>query len=355
MSGDQDARELRLDEIRREAEQRGTVAGLGIRPAASPMPMPIASPENGYYRQPMLKEPQWTELVPFYFFVGGASGTLGVIGSLADVLGRDTRLAQKARWFAIGGATLSSVLLIADLGRPKRFLNMLRVIKPQSTMSVGSWVLSGFSTAAGISSFADLLRMRFGSTLPVKLLSAMGRIGTVLFGMPFHNYTGVLLGTTVVPVWNNRIHSLPREFGMSGLQAGVSLLELTGEHSSALNALALGAAAVEAWEAVDLLRTNDRTLEPAKRGLSGGLIQAAGVLSGPVPIALRLLALFGRKKRIVRTLAAVCGVVGSILLRYGWVRAGSASTRDWRIPLQIDAPNGPEGGTAETHIAAART
>src|SRR5579875_2642388 len=93
------ARELRLEAIREQAEQKGRVSAPGYRPAGSPLP--IASPETAYYSQPMLKEPQWTQLIPLYFFIGGASGSLGVIGSLADLLGADERLALKARYMAV--------------------------------------------------------------------------------------------------------------------------------------------------------------------------------------------------------------------------------------------------------------
>lgn len=331
-----DPRESRLEAIRRQAEEKGHVALPGVRPAGSPLPP--ASPENGYYQQPLLKEPQWTPLVPLYFFVGGAAGSLGIIGSLADLLGGDRRLAQRARWMAVSGAAISSVLLIADLGRPSRFLNMLRVFKPQSTMSMGSWVLSAFSTFAATSAFADLLALRLGNGIAVRALRGIGRCGSVLFGMPFHNYTGILIGASVIPVWNNRVRSLPRQFGMSGLQSAVGLLELTGSSSSsALNALGLLSAGFESWEGVDLLRTPDRAVQPAKRHSSGVLIQAAGILSGPLPIVLRILAVGRRRNTRLRRLAAWCGILGSLCMRYGWVRAGTLSSRDWKIPLKIEA------------------
>jgi hypothetical protein len=339
-----DARESRLEAIRQEAQEKGRVSVPGIRPAGSPLP--LASPENGYYQKPLLKEPQWTPLVPLYFFVGGASGALGVIGSLADVLGGDRELAQRARWMAVGGAAVSSVLLIADLGRPSRFLNMLRVFKPQSAMSMGSWVLSAFSTFAGISACADLLALRFGNGIAVRALRGIGRFGSVLFGMPFHNYTGVLIGASVIPVWNNRIRSLPREFGMSGLQSAVGLLELTGSSGNpALNALGLLSAAFESWEGIDLLRTHDAAVRPAKQHVSGALIQAAGILSGPVPIALRILSIARKRSRRLRRLAAWCGILGSLCMRYGWVGVGTVSARDWKIPLQIEPAPGDASAT----------
>ena len=298
---------------------------------------PVASPENGYYQQPLLKEPQWTPLIPLYFFTGGASGSLGVIGALADVLGGDKQLARRARWMALAGTGVSSALLIADLGRPSRFLNMLRVFKPQSPMSVGSWVLTGFGASSTVASLADLLERESGDHGFISFLRTVGRAGCVIFGMPFHNYTGVLIAASVIPVWNNRIRSLPREFGMSGLQSAVSLLELSGEiDNTALNVIGLVSAAFETWEGFDLLRTQTRELRPTKRGFTGLLVQLAGALSGPVPIALRLASLFVEDDRRLRQLAAASGIVGSLLMRYGWVRAGTDSSRDWKIPLQID-------------------
>jgi hypothetical protein len=332
---DSRASESRLEDIRRQASEFGSVKGKGVRLAGSPLPM--ASPQTGYYQQPLLKQPQWTPLIPLYFFVGGASGSLGVIGSLADLLGADAELARKARHMATAGTAISSVLLIADLGRPSRFLNMLRVFKPQSAMSVGSWVLSGFAASAATSTLADILDTQTDGTIISGFLRTVGRAGCVVFGMPFHNYTGVLIGSTVVPVWNNRIRSLPREFGMSGVQSAVGLLELAGEtDSAALNAIGLIAAAFETWEGLELLRTQDRELAPTKQGMTGALIQASGVLSGPLPIALRIASLFTRKRRRrLRQAAALSGIIGSLLLRYGWVDAGTVSARDWKIPLNI--------------------
>ena len=148
------------------------------------------------------------------------------------------------------------------------------------------WILSGFAASAAASTLADLLENQIDGSMISTFLRIAGRTGSTLLGMPFHNYTGVLIGASVIPVWNNRIRSLPREFGMSGLQSAVGLLELAGEtDSSALNAIGLVAAAFETWEGVELRGAQDRELDPTKRGLTGALIQTAGILSGPVRIA----------------------------------------------------------------------
>lgn len=335
-AGSERSRELRLDAIRREAEDKGRLEVPGIRPRGSPMP--IASPKTGYYGQPLLKQPQWTPLIPFYFFVGGATGSLGVIGSLADLIGNERELACTARWMATGGSALSGALLIADLGRPKRFLNMLRVFKPQSTMSMGSWIFSGFSVSAAASSFADAVRAVGASGLLIRLMSAVGRTGTVLFGIPFHNYTGVLLGTTAIPVWNSYVKSLPREFGMSGLQAAASLLELAGyENRSSLNVLGLLSAGAESAESISAMGKKREVSKPLKQGRSGFLVTAGAILSGPVPFALRVASMLAddKRSRALRKMAAWSGIMGSLCFRYGWVAAGSASARDWRLPLEI--------------------
>jgi hypothetical protein len=333
-----DQREEHLLEIRREAELKGHVKEMGVRPEGSPFP--IASPQTGYYQQPLLKEPQWTQLIPLYFFVGGAAGSLGVIGSLADLLGGEQKLAERARWLALGGSVLSGALLVTDLGRPSRFLNMLRVFKPQSTMSMGSWVLSGFSVFAFTSSAADAIEHLWGANLLIHLLRGMGRVGSTIFGMPFHNYTGVLLATTAMPVWNARADSLPGHFGMSGLQSGVSILELMGhEESRALNLLGVLSASMETWEKIDISTSDSRALRPLKHGSSGALVGTGAWLSGPIPLLLRLGSLVLPDREVaLRRLAACAGIAGSLFTRYGWVQAGKSSARDWRLPLEIQAP-----------------
>jgi hypothetical protein len=330
------ASEGRLLEIRREAEKRGIVSGRGIRPAGAPFPQ--ASVETGYYGIHLLKEPQWTPEIPLYFFVGGAAGSAAVIGAMAEWLGKDRELAQHARWLAFGGAMISSALLTHDLGRPSRFLNMLRVFKAQSPMSMGAWTLAAFGSASAAAVFAKAAERRFGSKLPISVIGNFSQFFSALFGLPFHNYTGVLIGATAIPVWNKNIDTLPIHFGMSGVQAGVSILELLGHTDSrALNSLGIGSAVYECLEGFNLESRSDPALRPLKRGVSGWITRTGGVMSGPLPLALRLLAgnSGSSRSRTLRRWAAMCGIAGSLLTRYGWVHAGHSSAWDWRLPLDI--------------------
>lgn len=333
------ASESRLLEIRREAERKGQVQTPGVRPEGAPFPR--ASSETGYYGVPLLKQPPWTWEIPLYFFVGGAAGSAAVIAALADWIGDDEQLASDARWIAAGGAGLSSVLLISDLGRPARFLGMLRVFKLQSPMSMGAWTLAAFGSAAGAAVFAKLLQQRYDS-LPIRIIGQVSQGMAALFGLPLHNYTGVLIGATAIPLWNKNVKTLPVHFGMSGVQAGVSTLELMGNENAALNWLALLASAFETWEGFTLESDSDRVLLPLKRGPSGWITRAGGVLSGPAPLLLRLAAVFSKNSRGLRKLAAYCGIAGSILTRYGWMAAGRASAKDFRLPLDIKEKRPPQ-------------
>src|SRR5438067_5719839 len=328
--------ERRLIEIRREAKSTGKVAAEGVRPGGAPFPM--ASPETGYYGIPLLKEPSWTWEIPLYFFVGGAAGAAAVVGAVANYTGAERKLVRDARWIAAAGSVISPALLISDLGRPARFLNMLRVFKPQSAMSMGVWTLVGFSAATSAAAFAQFLTDRYGASFPVRVIEQAGQAASLLFGLPFSNYTGVLIGATAIPAWNENAGDLPIHFGMSGLSAAVGMLELMGNNKSrALQALGLGAALFECWAGLRIETRHSPGLEPLKRGGSGRLTRAGGLLSGPLPAALRLMSLFSGSgnRRSLRKAAAVSAITGSLLTRIAWIYAGHVSARVWRIPLGI--------------------
>ena len=324
--------ERRLSEIRRTAAQSGRVSAQGIMPVGAPFPM--ATPETGYYGVPLLKEPQWTKEVPLYFFVGGAAGAAAVVASAANLLTQDDDLVRSARWVAAVGGMLSPALLTLDLGRPSRFLNMLRVFKLQSPMSVGAWTLTAFSSFSAAAAFANAMRQKLDSTPVYVLENAAGALAAAT-GLVMASYTGVLIGATTIPVWNKNIATLPPHFAASGMNSAVSILELLGhENSRALNVLGLAAAGCETVEGLVLESRRTRINEPLHKGKSGWIVRIGGVLSGPLPLALRIAyAITGNRK--LRKAAAYSSIAGSLLTRFGWIEAGHASAKDHRIPLEL--------------------
>lgn len=247
---------------------------------------------NDYRDLPLLKPAVWTWEVPAYFFVGGAAGAAAVLAAAAQVTGTRTELVRDARRIAAAGALLSGPLLISDLGRPGRFLNMLRVFKPQSPMSVGAWTVAvfGAGTTAAVAA-------------PAKLVRDLGGAVGAAAGLVMATYTGVLIGATTVPLWSEHVRLLPVHFGASSLGTAVSLLELRGHRDASLNSLALGAAVFET---------------AAGSATRARAMRLAGVLSGPVPLVLRILG--------ARKAAAAATIVGSLLTRFAWIDAGKESS-----------------------------
>ena len=283
---------------------------------------------NTYYDVPLLKAPVWTWEVPVYFFVGGAAGAAAIIANVAAWTGTSGTLARDARWIAAAGGPLSAGLLTADLGRPERFINMMRVFKPQSAMSVGSWTLAAFSASST------------AAVLPVRAIAASGTAASGLLGCGMLTYTGVLIGATAIPVWHEHVRILPIHFAASGMASAVALLTLMGHDEPALNRIAIGAAVVETGIGAAIELNGSDASEPLRAGPSGWVIRTGGMLSGPIPIICR--AAGGSRWRRVASAAALAG---SLLTRIGWILAGRASA-EGRVLLRDGTeatPSDPNG------------
>jgi formate-dependent nitrite reductase membrane component NrfD len=327
-------REQRLHEIRREAREKGAMAFSAVAKSAST--------EHGYYGTPLLKRPQWTVEVPLYFFVGGIAGAASVIAAVGKMSSADEKLIRHSRWLAAIGGAISPALLISDLGMPSRFLNMLRVFKIQSAMSVGSWTLVAFSNSAAAAAVLGEFQRRRPNGL-VKVITDTAQAASTLTGLVLATYTGVLIGATSIPVWNEHVGTLPIHFATSGTAAAASILELAGNESEALNRIAIGAAAMETFMGASLELDLSPASKPLKSGGSGWAMRGAGLLSGPIPLALRLLSLgMKKRKRELRRAAAVSSIAGSLLTRFAWVGAGKASAGNNSVPLQLNSSRSAE-------------
>jgi hypothetical protein len=312
--------EQRLEQLREKAWQEGVVPGRGVDVVGGPIPR-----KTGYYGQPVVKPPVWTWEVPLYFFFGGIGGMSAVI-AFGALLFHHVDLARAAIWIAaIAGAVLSPILLIMDLGRPHLFLNMLRVFKHRSPMSMGAWILTvfGMCTVAGLIALELHAHQIFPGTLDqlVPLVAGIFIFGAAIFGTLLATYTGVLIGATAIPAWFLHHTLLPIHFGTAGLGSAAAVLELLGHRIAALNFLGFYAAAVESalliWLSVNKHGVADRAIH--EHG-SGWLIRIGEVLNGPLALVLRLFGLI--------PFAAISFLTGALISRFGWIAVGKVSGAD---------------------------
>ena len=312
--------EKRLEELRNQAWKDGVVAGNGVDVAGGPI-----SRKPGYYGQPVVKPPVWTWEVPLYFFFGGIGGMSPVI-ALGGILFQHVDLARGAMWTAaIAGAVLSPILLIMDLGRPQRFLNMLRVFKHRSAMSMGAWILSAFGACVvpGLIALELHTHQILPGILDQLLRVAAGTLifASAIFGTLLATYTGVLIGATAIPAWFLHRTLLPIHFGTAGLGSAAALLELLGYRITALNILGFYAATVETvlliWLSIDKHGTADRAIH--EHG-SGWLIRIGEVLTGPLALVLRFFGFI--------PWAAISFLAGALVSRIGWIAVGKVSGSD---------------------------
>ncbi len=285
-----------------------------------------------YYDYPMLKQPVWIWSIPAYFYVGGVAGVSATLGAAVQLTAPEAMrsLVVKTRWIATVGGAVSAALLIHDLGRPERFLNMLRVFRVTSPMSMGSWILSAFSTFAGGAAVLPL-----GPKLFRPLAGVCGVLAGAL-GLGLSGYTGVLLAQTAVPVWKQTYRTLPVLFLASGTAAAASFLEflpLNQQEARAVERFGIMGKAVELAAALTFeseANHLERVGRPLHEGLSGALWQASKVLT----ISSAVLSLLPGKGRAKRAIAGFLGSAASLCLRFGVFYAGKASARDPRASFE---------------------
>jgi formate-dependent nitrite reductase membrane component NrfD len=281
---------------------------------------------------PMMKAPVWTWEVPLYFWFGGMAAGASFVALACDVAG-DDRSARVARKVAVAALMPSPPLLIADLGRSERFHHMLRIFKPRSPMSMGSWCLSLFGALGAGAVGADLL----GREREAKALGAANAVVGGYLG----SYTGVLLAATAVPVWSRSKWLLGPIFVSTATLTGAATVRLTlsalgqdQDHPSQ-RALLLTESGAMAAELV-LSEINHHHLGRLANVLEEGA--GARWFAGA-----KWLARLGLGLRVARRRggdraaragawldhgASVAFMGAALCFRYAWVRAGRSSAHD---------------------------
>jgi formate-dependent nitrite reductase membrane component NrfD len=274
---------------------------------------------ESYYGRQIIKTPTWkTPDVPLYLFLGGMAGASSLLAEGAALSGRPA-LERVTRAAAAAGATAGTVALVHDLGRPERFLNMLRVFKVTSPLSVGSFILapfSGLATAAFLSNVTGRLP-RAGR---------LAGLGAAALGPGLATYTAALISNTAVPAWHEGHREMPFIFAGSGATAagGLAMLATPKDQNGPARRMAVAGAAMELTGAELLKRRLGMVAEPYQQGRPGRLMTAARRMTAGAA----LVSLAGGRSRAVSVAAGATYVAASVLTRFGIFEAGIASAQD---------------------------
>ena len=269
---------------------------------------------DSYYGRPILKEPVWKWEIPAYFFFGGMAGAAAPFALLSELRG-DEALARRAWLVALAGAAASPPLLIADLGRPERFHRMLRVLKPTSPMSIGSWILGASSTAIAFAT----ARSFFG------WYPRLGRVAgaTAILGPALSTYTAVLVADTAIPAWHEARRELPFVFVSSGAMSAGSAIALLGGGAPARRLALVGALGELTATTVMERRLGDLG-EPYRKGPAGAATRAARALTAT---GVAVMAAGGRRRPVAAAGAALM-LAGAMATRWSVYKAGFQSAAD---------------------------
>jgi formate-dependent nitrite reductase membrane component NrfD len=281
-------------------------------------PMVPEADFSSYYGRPVLKETVWGPDIPSYLFLGGLAGCSSALGAAAHLSGHP-ELARASKAGAAGAISLSMVALVHDLGRPARFINMLRVLKVTSPMSVGTWILSAYTPlalgAAALAVTGKLPRAGLAATLPAAML-----------GTAVASYTSVLLCDTAVPAWHEGHREMPFLFAGSATAAagGLGMLAVRPDHAAQAVKFAVLGAAAELTAKRLLLRRLGSAAEPYQKGRAGTMMKASEALT---TAGLAGAVLAGRS-RAAAALSGAALMFASALTRFGVFEAGRVGARD---------------------------
>ena len=297
------------------------------RKGSAERPMVPKTEFTSYYGKPILNPPVWEARdIAGYFFLGGLAGGSSLLAAGADLTGRQD-LSRVAKTGAIAAGMLSVAALVHDLGKPARFINMMRVFKVTSPMSVGSWLLGGYVPAAAVAAATGL-------TGRLPRIGAAATAGAALLGPAVASYTAVLISDTAVPAWHDGYPELPFVFTASGAMAagGLGLLAAPAEESGPARNLALLGQVIEMTAFERMTHRIGMVAEPYHTGRAGTFVRIGQVLGalGATGAALSGIPALpaGRPRRVLAALSGAALMGASLATRWGVFHAGLASAQD---------------------------
>jgi formate-dependent nitrite reductase membrane component NrfD len=284
---------------------------------------------TSYYGRPVLKAAPWTADIPAYLFLGGLSGGSALLAAGADLTDRPA-LRRTARLGAAGSIVASFGLLVHDLGKPSRFVNMLRVAKVTSPMSVGTWILTAYGPLAGVSAAAELRHLLRRRLQPLAgLLDLVGRpagLGAAVLGPAVASYTAVLMADTATPAWHEAHRELPFVFvgSAAGAAGGLGMLGAPVSEAGPARRLALSGALLELAAERQMESSMGLAAETLHQDSAGTLMRASKALT----VAGALGSVLAARSRLAAAASGAALLAGSACLRFGIFHAGQQSAHD---------------------------
>ena len=282
---------------------------------------------RSYYGRQVLKSPAWNWMIAAYLFSGGLSAGSAMLAAGADLTGRPG-LRRVSRVGSLVSILASLYFLVADLGRPERFHHMLRVAKPSSPMSMGTWILSAYGPGAGLAGVAELMPSPLRRTWLGRLMRWLARpAGLWAAGTApgVASYTAVLLSQTAVPAWHEAHPYLPFVFTGSAAASGGGwgmVFAPLGEAAPARR-MAVAGAGLE----VAASRIMEQRLGLSAEAYTTGKAHRLRKWSEYLTVGGALGAVVGRSRAVV-AVSGLALLAGSALQRLGVFEAGVESTRD---------------------------
>ncbi|TAN31055.1 MAG: polysulfide reductase [Actinomycetota bacterium] len=300
---------------------------------------------TSYYGRPVVKAAPWSNDIPAYLFLGGLAGGSSLLAAGADVMHND-ELRRAARLTALGAIGGSYLALVHDLGRPSRFFNMLRVAKPTSPMSMGTWIITAYGPAAVLAAASEFTGMIPPGRLS-RLVSFANRpagIAAAMIAPVLSSYTAVLLSDTSTPAWNHGFKEMPFVFvGSSATAAGGMAMIASSVHNAApARRLAIGGALTELLAIEKMKASMGVVSETLDLGTAGKLIRLSQFLT--IFGALGSI-VFGRKSRAVSLVSGLALVLGSACTKFGVFEAGQSSARDPKYTVAPQKKSLQDGAT----------
>jgi hypothetical protein len=297
-----------------------------------------------YYGHSAVKPSLYGWTVAAYIYVGGLAAGLQIVVTAAQLLALpgSSMVSLIGRAIALAGAILGGILLIVDLHTPQRFYNMLRIFRPTSPMSIGTYVLMGF----GFWSLLAFVVQCFDFEETALILGCLA----AATGWWMTTYTAALQGATATPLWAGSSKLLAMRYAASAMATGAAAACLIALGSAPTARMALAFANLAALAlVVDFVAAIGSSVVLRRIGVHDpiekapwGPLHVFGVLicGTALPFALVLLGNFFAPGAFLLS-ASILILLGGFLMRGTIMLAGNESARRPRDYFRFVGPGGP--------------